>query len=176
MKHYDKLLELGCFSRGDIATMLGNDETAGSMLREYQKKGYIERVRRDLYTVISLETKQPVLSRYQIGCRIFKDCILSHHSAFEYYGYANQVFYCLRISKCRGHAGQFEDRDQLYAPLPCAGTRAQSGQSAVAGTEFDCFKLGTDGGFCGKDRGAPEPGCAAGPLRPFQYAALWAVR
>ena len=98
MKHYDELLELGCFSRGDIATMLGNDETAGSLLREYQKKGYIERVRRDLYTVISLETKQPVLSRYQIGCHIFKDCILSHHSAFEYYGYANQVFYEVYVS------------------------------------------------------------------------------
>ena len=98
MKHYDKLLELGCFSRGDIAAMLGNDETAGSLLREYQKKGYIERVRRDLYTVISLETKQPVPSRYQIGCSIFKDCVLSHHSAFEYYGYANQVFYEVYLS------------------------------------------------------------------------------
>ena len=98
MKHYDELLKLGCFSRGDIAAMLGNDETAGSLLREYQKKGYIERVRRDLYTVISLETKQPVLSRYQIGCRIFKDCALSHHSAFEYYGYANQVFYEVYVS------------------------------------------------------------------------------
>ena len=30
------------------------------MLYEYQNKGYIERVRRDLYTVISLETKQPI--------------------------------------------------------------------------------------------------------------------
>ena len=56
MKHYEKLLELGCFSRGKIAALLGNDETAGSLLREYQKKGYIERVRRDLYVVISLET------------------------------------------------------------------------------------------------------------------------
>ena len=93
MKHYDKLIELGCFSRSDLAGLLGNDATAGSMLYEYQNKGYIERVRRDLYTVISLETKQPVLSRYQIGCGIFKDATLSHHSAFEFYGFANQVFY-----------------------------------------------------------------------------------
>lgn len=98
MKHYAKLLELGCFSRGDIAAMLGNDDTAGSLLREYLKKGYIERVRRDLYAVISLETKQPVLSRYQIGCSISKDAALSHHSAFEYYGYANQVFYAVYVS------------------------------------------------------------------------------
>ncbi|MCR5523745.1 MAG: transcriptional regulator, partial [Clostridia bacterium] len=55
-------------------------------------KGYIERVRQDLYAVISLETKQPVLNQYQIGCSIFPDAHLTHHSAFEYYGYANQVY------------------------------------------------------------------------------------
>ena len=105
MKHYDKLLELGCFSRSDIAGMLGNDETAGSLLREYLKKGYIERVRRDLYAVISLETKQPVPSRYQIGCAVFPDAVIVDHSAFELYGYANQVFYEVYVSS----ASRFPD-------------------------------------------------------------------
>lgn len=98
MKHYDKLLELGCFSRGDIAAMLGNDDTAGSMLRSYLEKGYIERIRRDLYAVISLETKQPVPSRYQIGCAVTEDAVIANHSAFEVYGYANQVFYEVYVS------------------------------------------------------------------------------
>ena len=101
MKHYEKLLEFGCFSRGKIAAMLGNDETAGSLLREYQKKGYIERVRRDLYVVISLETKQPVVSRYQIGCAVFDDAVIANHSAFEVFGFANQVFY--EVYVCTGH-------------------------------------------------------------------------
>lgn len=98
MKHYEKLLELGCFSRNDIVAMLGNDDTAGSLLREYQKKGFIERICRDLYAVISIETKQPVPSRYQIGSSIFPDAVVSHHGAFELYGYANQVFYDVYIS------------------------------------------------------------------------------
>lgn len=85
--------------------MLGNDETAGSLLREYLKKGYIERVRRDLYAVISLETKQPVPSRYQIGCAIFPDTVIVNHSAFEVYGYANQVFYEVYVSS----ASRFPD-------------------------------------------------------------------
>ena len=85
--------------------MLGNDETAGSLLREYLKKGYIERVRRDLYAVISLETKQPVPSRYQIGCAIFPDAVIVNHSAFEVYGYANQVFYEVYVSS----ASRFPD-------------------------------------------------------------------
>ena len=45
MKHYDKLIELGCFSRSDLSGLLGNDATAGSMLYEYQNQGYIERER-----------------------------------------------------------------------------------------------------------------------------------
>lgn len=105
IKHYDKLLELGCFSRADIAAMLGNNDTAGSLLREYQKKGYIERVRRDLYVVISLETKHPVPSRYQIGCAVFPDAVIVNHSAFEVYGYANQVFYEVYVSS----ASRFSD-------------------------------------------------------------------
>lgn len=92
MKHYEKLIELGCFSRSDIANYLGNDATAASLLRDYQKKGYIERVRPDLYTVISLETHQPVRTRYQIGAQLFSDAVISHHSSFEVFGYANQVF------------------------------------------------------------------------------------
>ena len=92
MKHYEKLIELGCFSRSDIAAYLGNDATAASLLRDYLKKGYIERVRPDLYTVISLETHQPVCTRYQIGAMLFADAAISHHSSFEVFGYANQVF------------------------------------------------------------------------------------
>lgn len=92
MKHYEKLIEFGCFSRRDITAYLGNDATAASLLREYLKKGYIERVRPDLYTVISLETHQPVCSRYQIGASLFPDAVISHHSSFEVFGYANQVF------------------------------------------------------------------------------------
>ena len=92
MKYYDDLLLLGCFSRKDMIELSGNNKTADSMIRDYLLKGYIERVRHDLYAVISFETKQPVLSPYQIGCYIFPDAYLSHHTAFEYFGYSNQVF------------------------------------------------------------------------------------
>lgn len=93
MKYYEKMIEMGCFSRSELTYVIGCDATAASIIQAYLKKGYIERVRHDLYAVISLETKQPILSRYQIGGHIFPDACISHHSAFEYYGYANQVFY-----------------------------------------------------------------------------------
>ena len=93
MKHYEKLLDKGCFSREELAELVGTPTAAKMVIYEYQKKGYIERVKRDFYVVISLETKRPVLSRYQIGANLFQDACISHHSAFEVFGYGNQVFY-----------------------------------------------------------------------------------
>ena len=86
-------MEIGCFSREELVGITGSLAAAKSIIYDYQKKGYIERVRHNLYVTISIETHQPILSRYQIGSRIFPDACISHHSAFEVYGYANQVFY-----------------------------------------------------------------------------------
>ena len=93
MKYYEQMLELGCFNKSKVIELTGTEAAAKSILYDYQKKGYVEKVKRDLYVVISLETKQPVLSRYQIGSQLYKDAVISHHSAFEAFGYANQVFY-----------------------------------------------------------------------------------
>lgn len=94
LKHYESMVNMGCFSHAELAEALHlGDATAATLLQQYQKRGYIERVRHDLYVVISIENKQPVLSRYGIGSRLFPDACVSHHSAFEVYGYANQVFY-----------------------------------------------------------------------------------
>lgn len=93
MKYLDKLIELGCFSRQDVVALVGTEKAAHSLLHDYVNAGYIERIRRDLYTTISLETKQPVSNRFLIATRIANDAYVSYHSAFEYYGYANQVFH-----------------------------------------------------------------------------------
>lgn len=93
LKYYEELLEMGCFNRAELVKLTGTVAAAKSLIYDYQKKGYIERIKRDLYVAISLETKQPVMNRYEIGCRLFPDACISHHSAFEVYGYGNQVFY-----------------------------------------------------------------------------------
>ena len=98
MKYLDKLIEMGCFSRRDVVMLIGNEHAAHSLLYDYVKAGYIERIRRDLYTSISLETKQPVANRFIIATNIAEDACVSLHSAFEYYGYANQVFYEIYVT------------------------------------------------------------------------------
>lgn len=54
MKYLDKLFETGCFSRQDAVALTGNEQAAHSMLHDYLNYGYIERIRRDLYTAISM--------------------------------------------------------------------------------------------------------------------------
>jgi predicted transcriptional regulator of viral defense system len=93
MKYYEKLVDLGCFSLNDAQSLTGNRRTAQSILDSYKKKGLIECVRRDLYVAISLETKQPVPNRYAIASRAAPGAYVCYHSAFEYHGLANQVYY-----------------------------------------------------------------------------------
>lgn len=92
MKHYENLLAMGCFSREQLIELVGTPSAANKVIYEYQKKGLIEKVKRDFYVVISLETRQPILSRYQIGSRLFPDACITHHSAFEVFGYGSQLF------------------------------------------------------------------------------------
>ena len=93
MDLYKKLAALRCFTHSDMVQLTGSESAAMWNIKRYLKKGYIERVRRNLYAVISLETEQPIPNRFQIVSRIANDSFVSHHSAFEFYGYANQVFY-----------------------------------------------------------------------------------
>lgn len=113
MKHYEKLLEIGCFSREELIKLVGTPAAAKMVIYEYQKKGYIERVKRDFYVVISMETKQPILSRYQIGANLFPDACISHHSAFEVFGYGSQVFYECYVATDRRFA-DFEYDGVIY--------------------------------------------------------------
>jgi len=98
MKYYERLLEMGCFSRDDICTLTGNYNTAGTLLKRYLKKGYVMQVKRNLYVAVNLADRQPVVSKYNIAGRITRSAYVSHHAAFEYYGCVNQVSYQVEVS------------------------------------------------------------------------------
>lgn len=56
------------------------------------------KIRNNLYTCISGETNAPLANRYQIAGALTPTSYLSHHSAMEYYGISNQVFYEIYVS------------------------------------------------------------------------------
>ena len=98
MKHYERLLEMGCFTRDELCALTENYGSAGTLLNNYLKKGYVQQVKRNLYVTMNLADRQPIVSKYQIASRITKSAYVSHHAAFEYYGCANQVSYQVEVS------------------------------------------------------------------------------
>ena len=114
MKYYEYLYKLQCFSKQDVIRFTGKESTARSLIYDYKQKGYIESVKHNMYVVISLESKQPVASRYKIASSITDGSYISHHTAFEYYGCANQVFHEVYVSGEKKFA-KFEYDDVTYS-------------------------------------------------------------
>jgi len=98
MKHYEELLDKGCFTWEDVCNIVRNPNTASNLIQNYLKKGYIKSIERNLYVAINIADNIPVISRFIIASHITSSSYVSHHSAFSYYGYANQVFYDVYLS------------------------------------------------------------------------------
>jgi predicted transcriptional regulator of viral defense system len=98
MKHYKLLLSLGCFTWMELCQTVGGETAAHTLAYRYMKQGYIARVRRGLYVALDLLSKSSSVSKYRIASKVSPTSYVSHHSAFEYYGYANQVAYTVNVS------------------------------------------------------------------------------
>lgn len=98
MKYYEQLLEKGYFTWNDVTEMVGNKNSASSLIQNYLKKGYIQSVKRNLYVAINLADGEPIVNRYVIASNLTESAYISHHTALEYYGCTNQVFYDVYVS------------------------------------------------------------------------------
>lgn len=98
LEYYEKLLQLKCFSFDDAAKIFGDERKTKNILYTLKKKGLLQSVRRNYYVTISLETKEAVATPFEIASSITKNSYISHHSAFEFYGLANQVFSNIYVS------------------------------------------------------------------------------
>jgi len=137
MKYYEQLVHLGCFTKNDVEQLTGNSGTAYSLLQNYKKNGYIEQVKRNLYVVISIETKQSVATRFQIASHIKPDSYITHHSALEYYGYGNQVFREVYVaSKAKFAAFTYDDVSYRYI-APRINSGVVQGRDGVRITDLE---------------------------------------
>jgi predicted transcriptional regulator of viral defense system len=98
MEVYKELAKHPVFSINDVKKLSGNINTAYSQLNRLMKKGMIKKIRKNIYSVVNLATDQILANRYQIACAITDTSYISHHTAFEYYGLTNQVFYEVYVS------------------------------------------------------------------------------
>lgn len=98
LEYYEKLLQLKCFSFDDAAKIFGNERKTKNILYTLKKKGLLQSIRRNYYATISLESKEAVATPFEIASSITEGSYISHHSAFEFYGLANQVFSDIYVS------------------------------------------------------------------------------
>ncbi|MBQ9658752.1 MAG: transcriptional regulator [Clostridia bacterium] len=98
MKRYEKILTLKVFSVEDVYNLTGNINTAKSIIRNLLLFGYIKRVKHNLYVVCNIEFKNTIPDQYMIASKIKDDAYISYHSALEYYGVKNQIFYEVYVS------------------------------------------------------------------------------
>lgn len=98
MNLYFELLKTPVFAADYINQYYDNKETGRAALRKLVKSGMVAKIRNNLYTCISGETGSSVANRYQIGSAVSKSAYISHHTAMEYYGVSNQVYYEVYVS------------------------------------------------------------------------------
>ncbi|MBU5424887.1 transcriptional regulator [Tissierella pigra] len=98
MNLYIQLAKYPTFTIEEVKEFTLNVKTAYFLLDGLIKKGLVKKVKNNIYSVVNPATGQIYANRYQIACAITDTAYISHHSAFEYYGLANQVFYEVYVS------------------------------------------------------------------------------
>ncbi len=95
---YNELAKISVFTVSDVVKLTNNVKTAYSLLDRLMKKGFVKKIRNNIYSCVNVATGQVIASRYQIACAVNSTAYLSHHTAFEYHALANQVYYEVYIS------------------------------------------------------------------------------
>ncbi len=123
MNTFSELAKHPVFTIDEVKKLTGNLKTAYSQLERLMKNGLVKKIRKNIYSAVNPATGQLVATRYQIACAITDTAYISHHSAFEYYGLANQVFYEVYVSS-ETRFNHFEYENVTYK---CLASRMQQG-------------------------------------------------
>jgi len=86
------------------------------MLHELQRKGYVVRIKKGLYTVVPVERvgKSFTPNKYLVAAKLQKKAWLSYHTALELHGVAESVFNTVYISVTR-QARPFQFQETVYS-------------------------------------------------------------
>ena len=98
MNLYFELLKTPVFTMEHVKKFYENMESARSAIKRLMKEGMVAKIRNNMYTCISGETGAPVANRFQIASHITPTSYVSHHTAMEYYGITDQVYYDVYVS------------------------------------------------------------------------------
>lgn len=120
MNLYYELLNKPVFTLEDINQYYNNIEAVRTAVRRLLAQELIVRIRKNMYTCISGETGCPVANKYQIGSAVSATACISHHSAMEYYGVCDQVYYDVYVSsETPFKEFEFDGYTYYYAASKC---------------------------------------------------------
>lgn len=144
MKYYEDFLKLGCFSFEEAVDVVGLEATAKSLLQQYTKKGYVVKIKKGLYAAVNLLDREPVPNKFVIATKVTETAVVSHHSAFEFYGYTNQVSYNMTVTS----ESKFNDFEfngfhytRLQPAVSCGIAKYPTGECVtdIERTVLDCI-------------------------------------
>ena len=109
MNLYFDLLQYPVFSMKEVNALYSSERSARVALAKLLKENMVLKIRNGLYTCVSGENGGTVANRFQIASAITPSSYVSHHTAFEYYGIVDQVFYEVYVgSETRFHDFEFD--------------------------------------------------------------------
>ena len=113
MKYLKELSSYNTFTLGDARKIIGNLPATKKYLGEMVKLGFLKKIRKNLYTCYDFILNEDSANRFQIGSNINQNSYISYHSAFEFYGFYNQMFTEIQVSTNRRFAS-FEYNKYYY--------------------------------------------------------------
>ena len=125
------------FSIADVNKYYDNIGSARSAVRRLLNAGMIKKIRNDMYTCVNGENGGVVANKFQIGCSINEGAYISHHSAMEYYGIMDQVFYDVYVTSTKSFSDfEFEGYryHHIYPSIEC-GVQEQEYSGGIVVTD-----------------------------------------
>lgn len=113
MNLYFELLKIPVFTVDDVNQRYHNMDSARSAIKRLMKEGMVAKIRNNMYTCISGETGASVANRFQIASKITPTSYVSHHTAMEYYGITDQIYYDVYVASATSFR-EFEFEGYTY--------------------------------------------------------------
>jgi predicted transcriptional regulator of viral defense system len=150
MNRYFKLMNKPTFRFHELASLSPSKEAAYSYLNRMVKKGYIQKIRNDLYTCANPMIHSQRVDKYTIAMEIHDDAYLTHQSAFEFMGYCNPVINTLYVASTSRFRSFFFDGityEHVSSKLNIGvvethGTRYTSIERTIVDSIHDVNKIG----------------------------------
>ena len=108
-----ELSQFNIFTIEDAMKIIGNLPATKKYIKSLIDTGLVHRIKRNLYTCVNVTNGDDVANRFQIGSNINDNSYISYHSAFEFYGFYNQVYYEVQVSSDKKFT-PFEYNDYSY--------------------------------------------------------------